>query len=53
MCATSTCFGRFDGRRLVLSFTLVDDGFTDGPFRRASGRPGEVQQCRQESGSLG
>lgn len=39
-------FGSFDGRRLALSFTLLDDGFTEGPFMAFPGGQAELQQCR-------
>ena len=49
----ATYFGRFDGRQLTLSVTLVDDGFTEGPFVALPGGEAVVRQCRQESASLG
>jgi hypothetical protein len=49
----ATYFGRFDGRQLTLSVTLVEDAFTQGPFVALPGGQAVVEQCRQESTSLG
>jgi hypothetical protein len=42
----ATYFGSSDGHRLRLSFTLLDDGGTEGPFTAVLGAPAEVQRCR-------
>ena len=42
----ATYFGSSDGHRLRLSFTLLDDGQTEGPFTAVLGAPAEVQRCR-------
>ena len=39
-------FGRFDGREITLSFTLVDDGSGAGPFTALPGAPAELEECR-------
>jgi hypothetical protein len=39
-------FGRFDGRELTLSFTVIEDGFTAGPFSASPGVQAGLQQCR-------
>jgi hypothetical protein len=43
----ATYFGSLDGRQLTLSFTRIDDGFTEGPFIAFPGGQARVQQCRQ------
>jgi len=42
----ATYFGSSDGHRLRLSFTLLDDGSTEGPFTAVLGAPAVVQRCR-------
>ena len=43
---TASYFGRFDGRVITLSFALLEDGLTEGPFTASPGAPAQLQECR-------
>jgi hypothetical protein len=38
--------GTYDGRRLTLSFRILDGGEADGPFTAFLGAPAQLQECR-------
>ena len=39
--------GTYDGRRLTLSFTVLEDGEAGGPFTAFPGAPAQLQECRR------
>lgn len=43
----ATYSGTYDGRRLTLSFRVLDGGEADGPFTAFPGAPAQLQECRR------
>jgi hypothetical protein len=42
----ATYSGRYDGRRLTLSFVVAGTGESGGPFTAFAGAPAQLQECR-------
>lgn len=43
----ATYSGTYDGRRLTLSFRLIEGDEADGPFTAFPGAPAQLQECRR------